>query len=234
MRVRGGGRGLLDGAAAGAAGAVLAASMVGVAALYDLRERGIPHWALALMGVACAAFLAVRWAAQGAWPQPHDAAWMGVACAVGAMSLRGTLVARGDAAMIAISGVLVPSAAGIPALPVAMLVAALAAGAAHIARTVVPNLAELARTGSIFGGVDEPAIRKAAALLVVRRRRRGERFCFAGEVTRGGRRRLALLPGPPDSAEIMARTEYVISVIPLMVPYFAGSCAVAAMAILLA
>lgn len=225
---------MLDGAAAAAAGAVLAASMVGAAALFDLRERGIPHWALALMGAACAAFLAARWAAQAAWPQPHDAAWMGIACAVGAMALRGSLVARGDAAMIAISGVLVPSAAGIPALPVAMLVAALAAGVAHMARTVVPNLAELARTGSVFAGMDEPAIRKAAAMLVVRRRREGERFCFAGEEERGGRRRLVLLPGPPDSADIGARTEYVISVIPLMVPYFAGSCAVAAMAIALA
>lgn len=217
-----------------AAGAVLAASMVGVAALFDLRERGIPHWALALMGAACAAFLAVRCATQAAWPSPHDAAWMGIACAVGAMALRGTMVARGDAAMIAISGVLVPSAAGIPALPVAMLVAALAAGMAHTARTVVPNLAELARTGRIFPDVDEPAVRKAAALLVIRRRREGERFCFAAEETRGGRRRLVLLPASPDSADISARTTYVISAIPLMVPYFAGSCAVAAMAILLA
>lgn len=217
-----------------AAGAVLAASMVGVAALFDLRERGIPHWALALMGVACAAFLAARWAAQATWPHPHDAAWMAIACAVAAVALRGTLVARGDAAMIAISGVLVPSAAGIPALPVAMLVAALAAGMAHMARTVVPNLVELARTGRIFPDVDEPAVRKAAALLLVRRRRDGERFCFAAEETRGGRRRLVLLPGSPDSGDIRAQTAYVISVIPLMAPYFAGSCAVAAMAIFLA
>jgi len=216
------------------AGPILAASMVGVAALYDLRERGIPHWALAAMGGACAAFLAASWATQAAWPHPHDAAWMGIACAVGAAALRGSLVARGDAAMIAMAGVLAPSAAGVPALPVAMLVAALAAGAAHIARTVVPNLAELARTGRVFPDVDEPTVRKAAALLVVRRRREGERFCFAGEETRGGRRRLILLPGPPDSGDITAQTTYVISAIPLMVPYFAGSCAVAAMAVLLA
>jgi len=217
-----------------AAGAVLAALIVGVAALFDLRERGIPHWALAAMGAACAAFLAARWATQAAWPHPHDAAWMGIACVVGAMALRGALVARGDAAMIAMAGVLVPSAAGVPALPVAMLVAVMAACVAHIARTIVPNLAELARTGRVFPDVDEPAIRKAVALLVVRRRRGGERFCFAGEETRGGRRRLVLLPGPPDTVDIRAQTAYVISAIPLMAPYFAGSCAVAAMAILLA
>ncbi len=217
---------------ADAAGAILSAGMVGSAAWFDLRERGIPYGMLAVIGIAAAVFMAVRWIALGMWPSGHDIVWMAIACAVSlTMLFRGTLVARGDALMIMITGTLVPSIVGIPALPMAMGIALGVAIVAHIAGTIVPNLAELARTGRVFAGVDESAIRKAAAFLVVHRRRSGERFCFAAEATSGGRRRLVLLPGSLDDADIGAQTVYVISAIPFMVPYLVGAIAVAALAI---
>lgn len=215
------------------AGAAAMVIIVGIAARADAQERSISHAALGRMALGAGAFLCAKWAVLGILPTGAEIALMVLTgAALCAMLLGRAFVARGDVTVVMITVVLVPAVDGIPAVVVALAVGFAASVVFHASRTLVPNMLELARTGRVFAGIEDSGARKAAAFFLVHRRRPGERFCFAAEESGGGRRRLVLLPGDMDGADIEARTEYVSSAIPFMVPYFIGSCAAAGLAVL--
>ncbi len=219
--------------AADLAGALLMAAIAGIAARLDRNERSIHNGTLCSMGAGAAAFLCTKWAVFGILPAVSDIVLMALyAAMLGAMLWGKVFVARGDIAVIMVTSMLVPSLYGIPTVVITLGAALVVATAYYVTRTLAANVSEFASTRRVFGGIDDTAVRKMAAFFIVHRRSPGERFCFAGETVDSGRRRLVLLPRNLDSIDIEARTEYVIAAVPFMVPYFAGTCALALVAVL--
>lgn len=207
----------------------LMACVVGIAARSDRNERSVSTVALCLMSTAVALFLCAKWAVLGMLPAVADVMLMALyGGMLGAMLLGGVFVARGDIVIIMITGVLLPSVYGVPTLVITLGIAFLVSLVYCIAKTFVPNLRELVRTRRVFAGIDDSVVRKAAAFLIVHRRAPNERFCFPGETSSSGCRRLVLFPRDLDHIDIEARTEYVITAIPFMIPYFVGVCVLAA------
>ena len=212
---------------------ILLVCIVSVAARSDLRDRSISQFmicAIILIAVVC---LSVRWIVVEILPTESEVIMMCLSGAVLFVMLLGRVfIARGDIMIILITIILVPSVHGIPTIVIALAVAMIVSVIFHMSKTIIPNVLELARTRRIFAGVDDSVTRKAIAFFLIHKRTNKERFCFAGEATNCGRRHLILSLRSVDSADIEAKTEYVITAIPFMIPYLVGVCAVAGLVVL--
>lgn len=199
--------------------------IVGIAARFDKRDRSISLVTLGVMSVIVAIFLCTKWIILGILPTLPDIVWMLMFSAVlGVMLLGKMFIARGDVVIILITSVLVPSVYGIPTIVITLGIAFIVSVMFHIAKTFIPNLRELVLTRHIFTGINDTLMRKLAAFFIVHKKTPNEHFCFAAETVSYGHRRFILLPSNLDNTDIEAETEYVITVIPFMIPYFVGVC----------
>lgn len=205
----------------------------GIAARFDKNERSIPTAILGIMGITAVLFLCTKWIILDVLPTVSDimliVLYIGM---LGVMLLGKMFMARGDIIIIMITSAILPSVYNIPTIGITLGIALVVSTIYYTTKTFVPNLREFLQTRHIFPGIDDSVIRKLAAFFIVHKRTYNERFCFAGETTNSGHRRLVLLPKNLDDADIESRTEYVITAIPFMVPYFVGVCTLALIMIL--
>lgn len=214
-------------------GVALAVCIISVAAWFDSRERSISSTFLVLMCIVVALYLLVKWFGVGATPALAEIALVALYVGVlGAMAFSRVFIARGDLAIVAMTAILIPTVQGIPSIVISLGVAFGVSMTYYMAKTLVPNISELLRTGHVFSAFEDSIVRKTVAFFLVHKRANSERFCFAGETSVKGHRHLVLLPQSLETDDIEAKTEYVISAIPFMVPYLVGVCVMAVVFVL--
>ena len=207
--------------------------IVGTAARFDKRERSISTSTLGIMSGITVIFLCTKFIIFELTLTISDSLIIFITVLVLSIMLFGKMfIARGDIIIILITSIILPSIYGIPTIGITFCITLIISTMFHITKTFIPNLKELLLTRHVFIDIDDSILRKIIAFFIVHKRTPYEHFCFSAEKISYGHRHLVLLPKNLDNIDIKARTKYVITAIPLMIPYFISICIITTILIL--